>query len=106
MSVWRPVPRAFRFRFKNSWLKEERCSEIVAECWQSNEGEELADKINKCAIRLKEWGDKMARRFKEKLGNCRKRMDQFRDRDDSFSVQCYHEAAKEYAKLLQQEEIF
>lgn len=33
-------------------------------------------------------------------------MERFRDQDDSYSVQCYQEASKEYAKLLQQEESF
>lgn len=75
VSVWRLVPRAFRFCFENSWLKEERCSEIVAECWHSYEGEDVGGKINRCATRLKEWGDKLAKKFKQQLGNCRKRID-------------------------------
>lgn len=32
ISMWRQVPHGNHFRFEIFWLKEERCSEIVAEC--------------------------------------------------------------------------
>lgn len=106
VSVWRQVPNGYRFRFENSWLKEERCSEIVADCWAKNEGRDIADKIESCATSLKVWGERVAKNFKEKLNGCRGRMERFRSGTDSFSVQCYKEATKEYSILLSQQEDF
>lgn len=63
-------------------------------------------KINRCALELKGWGERTECFFKERLEKCRERMERFRSCVNSFSVQCYKEAVKEYAILLKHEEDF
>lgn len=104
--IWRPVVRRARFRFENSWLREKRCSEIVRECWQQNQNNSIEYIIDLCARQLKVWGDQLSKSFKEKLSQCRERMDRFRGGADLFSLQCYTEAMKEHSKLLWQQEDF
>lgn len=48
------------------------------------------------------WGERVSKNFKEKVAQCRGRMERFRDGTDSFSVQCYREASKESSILLSQ----
>lgn len=45
LSTWRPVPCGYHFRFENSWLREDRCSYIVATCWEQNKLKTFTKKI-------------------------------------------------------------
>lgn len=49
VSVWRETPRGFRFRFENSWLKEDRYSEIVDKCWQRYGEMAIGEKKQMCS---------------------------------------------------------
>lgn len=74
-----------RFRFENSWLREKTCSEIVEECWLQIRGGNIGERIDLCAKKLKDWGGRLSRKFKESLNNCREIMNKFRGGMDLFS---------------------
>lgn len=106
ITVWRQIPRGFRFRFENSWLREEGCGTVVETVWKKNGGNSFTQKLDMCARELRLWGDRLGKNFKEKLDQNRVRMNQYRGRTDAFSVQCYNDSVREYSKLLSQQEDF
>lgn len=106
ISVWRQIPRGFRFRFENSWLREEGCNIVVDKVWKQTRGKIFYEKLDECARDLRTWGKRLGINFKDQIAQSRKRMAQYRGRSDAFSVQCYNDSLKEYSKLLAQQEDF
>lgn len=106
VKVWRPIPNGYRFHFVNSWLREERCGQIVVDCWEKNKLKTVAEKIKSCAQELRNWGKRMAKSFKYRLERYREKMNRLRGCSDAFSAQCYREMTTEYSKLLSHQEDF
>ncbi|XP_074342053.1 uncharacterized protein LOC141679451 [Apium graveolens] len=106
VSVWRPVARNYKFRFENCWLRESRCSDIVAESWRRTEGLNMEQRIEVCGFELKKWGDTLVKDFQKRLQRVRETLERFRGLYDAYSVQCLREAETEYAKILVQKEDF
>lgn len=68
------MPKGYRFRFENCWLREKRCSDIVLESWTKTENLELQQRIGICAIELKNWGGRLVKDFKDRLRRSRERI--------------------------------
>lgn len=81
------MPHGYHFRFENYWLKEERFSEIVMECWKKYENLSITERIDYCAQDLKAWGEILSKSFKNRLKRCGERMNHFQGFNDVFSMQ-------------------
>lgn len=67
ISVWRQIPRGFRFHFENSRLREEGCSNVVDKVWKQIISHKFYENMDKCARELRSWGQKPGMNFKDKI---------------------------------------
>lgn len=50
------VPRAKRFKFENTWIREQDCRGVVKQGWESAGCDTILEKIRSCGSKLQEWG--------------------------------------------------
>lgn len=94
------------FRFKNAWLREPICQEIVKETWSRYAERSLQEKIRLCAEILSEWGKEITGSFKTRINQYKKTMRTMKSKRDSRSLQQYSEAAKQLTEVYNQQEVF
>lgn len=99
-------PKERRFRFENVWIKDNECRNIVQNCWNLVEGDDIVEKMLRCCAKLEEWGDGLVRDMRAKMDNCRKEMRKLRSRRDSNGVLQYNKVRWDYLCLLEKKEIF
>lgn len=98
--------RVRRFRFENQWLREEGLHGIVTGRWANSSGLNLLDCLGSCSKSLYGWGKVLARRFREGIVVCKRKIEVLRGKSDMASVselQCQKDLL---VKLLLQEEDF
>lgn len=86
------VPKCKRFQFDNMWVREKDCYNLVKECWDSEVCGDIVNKINRCCLRLEEWGGGLVKEMKEQLALMRVQMRRFRSRRDDQGVRQYNTA--------------
>ena len=89
-----------RFRFENGWLKEDELDFVVSNAWRSPHAASLTDKIHTCSFALKEWGQKHAFKFKNKIYHYKRCIEQYRDKDgptDSQVLKAYKTALSNFS---------
>ncbi|GAU45872.1 hypothetical protein TSUD_240840 [Trifolium subterraneum] len=92
------------FRFENSWLKDDDIEEVVNEGWKIGEGLEIVHRLTHCADELQRWGKRKKRRFREEIKEYEEEIECTRDKGDVSNISRFHEAQKQHAKVLIQEE--
>lgn len=98
--------RVRRFRFENQWLREEGSYGIVFDSWSNSIGMDLLDRLGSCSKSLYDWGRVLARRFREGIGACTRKLESLQGRIDSVSVNEFQVQKDLLVKLLLQEEDF
>ena len=57
------IPRNCKFRFKNAWLCESKCGEVIQKGWVRNPMGSIQDKIQTCGKVLQDQGNSVIRNF-------------------------------------------
>lgn len=100
------VQRGRRFKFENMWIGDEECKNIVQACWNEQNMGDLLETIDRCCMKLEEWGGGLIREMRVKIDTYRKEMQCYRARRDNVGIQKYDTARWHYMKLLEKQEIF
>lgn len=100
------VRRKRRFRFENIWLKEPECKNVIQQSWNDAEGVSLQGKLARCGEKLFEWGSSKYQNFKIQIGDCKKKMVEFRGKRDTNSMKIFDQEKKKYSSLLHNHEIY
>uniref|UniRef100_A0A803QJ80 Reverse transcriptase domain-containing protein n=1 Tax=Cannabis sativa TaxID=3483 RepID=A0A803QJ80_CANSA len=101
-----PSPSKRKFRFENAWLKDPMCLQIIQDCWESQGGLELKDKLSFCGEKLAEWGNDILGNLKNQIAKCKKDIKQLKNKRDDVSCQAYKEANDQLSKLLGMKESY
>lgn len=98
--------RQFRFRFENTWLKEESFHEEVCEYWGSLSSMQFLPKLIDIFTFMQKWGKKFFNMFREKIKMQKQVLEQYGDCSDEESTKKYFEAKKKLEEILIHEEIY
>ncbi|KAL5164523.1 hypothetical protein HKD37_18G049830 [Glycine soja] len=82
--VWIRFRRSFMF--ENSWLNEKELEDVVLGGWSFNPNADVIAKLQNCASGLDSWGRILKSRFREDIDRCKKDLEYWRDKGDSYSV--------------------
>ncbi|XP_074323065.1 uncharacterized protein LOC141660009 [Apium graveolens] len=50
------APKAKRFRFENTWIREQDCWNVIKSSWETTAGKDIMHRIQFCCLKLEEWG--------------------------------------------------
>ncbi|XP_074346889.1 uncharacterized protein LOC141685699 [Apium graveolens] len=101
------VPRAKRFKFENTWIREQDCRGVVKQGWERAGCGTVLEKIRSCGSILQEWGGgEKNRRYKQQVQDCKKSLRKLQSRRDAAVVKQYSEIRNTYLKLLERQEIY
>lgn len=95
-----------RFRFKNAWLLEPMCHQLVEGSWQENSNHDIQTKMKMCSEKLEVWGREITDDFASNIKACKAELRCLRDKEDSHSVTKYEEVKKRLHLILDQRDIF
>lgn len=59
--------RQFRFRFENTWLKEESFHDEVSAFWKNISPVQLLSKLSAISVFMEKWGREFFNKFHEKI---------------------------------------
>ncbi|XP_074347087.1 uncharacterized protein LOC141685909 [Apium graveolens] len=96
----------FQFRFENMWLKESSFVAEVTEAWKNIPAYHLLPKLIEVSSFMDKWGRKFFHKFREKVKEQKRIMDDLVDRLDDDSMQAYRTAKGNLNDLLYQEEAY
>lgn len=85
---------AKHFKFKNAWLREPMCQQIVKEIWQEHHKKSLQGKLMVCSKVLSKWGKEITSSFKNRTNHSKKIMQTLKGRRDQNSVQIFQRESK------------
>ena len=74
------IPRNCKFRFKNAWLCESKCGEVIQKGWLRNPMGSIQDKIKTCGKVLQDWGNSVIGNFHQYILILEKQMAALRSR--------------------------
>lgn len=94
------------FRFENAWLKEEECSNIVANFWGVVEELSFPKQLVDCCMRIKQWGGKKYKQFGKTIDELRSRMQKLKWEHNASEIQKYNVAATQLRRLYHQVEVY
>lgn len=83
-----------RFHFKNAWLREPMCKDIVMHCWDSNKIFKFNHKLLACQAQLEVWGKEITGNFRQRIRDCKHKLKHLKSRRDSNSVKLFSEEQK------------
>ncbi|CAH9087721.1 unnamed protein product [Cuscuta epithymum] len=86
-----------KFKFKNHWLKEKDCRNVVERAWSLCENQVLLERLQFCCMELGKWGNHLRRGFQRCIEGCKRRMARSRDRTDAAGLAEF--ARAEFAKV-------
>lgn len=95
-----------KFRFKNAWLTDPLCLEIVKSSWVLNRNLTILEKLESCKNSLDDWGQKLTGNFKERIRVCKAILKNFKGRRDVGAVKNYKDAQFKLAEVYYQKEIY
>lgn len=100
------VPKGYRFRFENIWLREKDCFNIIQQCWCEHAGIYIIEKLQMCCFKLEQWGGGMMKETNKKLNECRQKLRGLRSWRDAYGVKKYNETRWEFLNLLKRKEAY
>lgn len=101
------VPHFFRnrrFKFENIWLHEPDLDDVVMHGYLHGDPDSITSKLDCCAQDLTIWGARQKKRFKEDIDNCKRKLEDLRDKSDAVSVEQYKILKGQLVTLLLQED--
>lgn len=96
----------FRFRFKNTWLKEASFHAEVKNYWQNLPALHLLPKLLAVSTFMAKWGREFFNKFREKVLKQKKIIEALKQREDDDRVQSYFEEKDKLHELLIHEEAY
>lgn len=84
------VSKRKRFKFENTWLKEDECKRVDMNGWGSAADLDIVKKLKFCGLQLQEWSEGVSFEFKQKIKSCRDRLRKLRSGRDIFGIQTYN----------------
>ncbi|CAH9084773.1 unnamed protein product [Cuscuta epithymum] len=104
-----PTPRVNqrqKFKFKNVWLREDDCRDIVARSWGLGRDGGILRQVTVCGKAVGDWGRDRIGSFGKHIGFCKKRLDFLRRRSDDWGLIEFQRVRREYLDLLEKENQF
>ncbi|XP_074363910.1 uncharacterized protein LOC141704586 [Apium graveolens] len=95
-----------RFKFENTWMKEEKFHDDVVEFWQSLPAIHLLPKLTTVSDYMAKWGRNFFHKFREKVIKQKEIIDQLKDREDDDGIQLYFNEKEKLSDLLLHEELY
>ncbi|KAJ8624647.1 hypothetical protein MRB53_033177 [Persea americana] len=100
------IHKSKTFRFENLWLREVDCVDVIRNSWISSAGSPIQREISMCGSALLEWGGHLARDFRNRMSDCKRRMVLLRGRRDQEGMDEFTETRNRYNAILHSHEVF
>lgn len=98
--------KQFRFRFENTWLKDDSFHEEVSEFWAKIPTMHLLPKLLNVTAFMEKWGKKFFNKFREKVKAQKEVVAGLADRTDEQSVALYLKEKEKLNDILLHEEVY
>lgn len=98
--------KQFRFRFKNTWLREGSFLSNVANFWQKLLAIPLLPKLISVSSYMAKWGRTFFHKFRDKVVKQNTIIDELKNREDDDVIQLYFDVKEELNVLLLHEESY
>lgn len=98
--------KQFRFKFENTWLKEENFHREVSEFWHNLPPTHLLPKLISVSSFMARWGRVFFHKFREKVVKQKEVLDMLNQREDEVGIQMYFTEKAKLDDLLFQEETY
>lgn len=98
--------RNFRFRFENTWLKEQSFHEEVVNYWQRLPPVHFLPRLLELSNFMDKWGRKFFNKFREKIRKQKEELKVFEDCADERRTNRYFEERSKLEELLIHEEAY
>lgn len=96
----------FRFKFENTWLKEQNFHEDVSKFWENLPPAHLLPRLISVSSFMAKWGRQFFHKFREKVKAQKEVVNRLVDCVDDASVKCYFEEKEKLHQLLLHEEAY
>ncbi|XP_073137676.1 uncharacterized protein [Henckelia pumila] len=100
------IDRTRKFRFKNFWLLEPDCREVIQNSWDKGMGMDIQHHIATSGKDLFSWGEEVILKFKSRINHCRDQIKHLKQRWFLGVDQCIIDFRYKLNSLLAQEELF
>ncbi|EEF30683.1 conserved hypothetical protein [Ricinus communis] len=91
-------------QFKNSWIREAGCRDLIKRCWSQSARVDIQKRIRMCGISLAKWGMGLKAQFRPQVTVCKRHINELKARSDNSSVRELEEACHELNEILAQQE--
>lgn len=98
--------KQFRFKFKNTWLKEAGFHSEVSKFWQDLPPFHLLSKLISMSSFMARWERRFFHKFREKVIKQKEVLDALKNREDDDEIQSYFDEKAKMEELLLHEEIY
>lgn len=98
--------KQFRFKFENTWLKEESFYADVVKHWKNLPTIHLLPKLISVSSYMAKWGRTFFHKFRDKVIKQKAIIDQLKNREDDDGIQLYLDEKEKLSDLLLNEEIY
>ncbi|XP_074335942.1 uncharacterized protein LOC141673107 [Apium graveolens] len=96
----------FRFRFENTWLKEDSFTVDVTNFWKSLKPTHLMPKLISVSSFMAKWGRNFFHKFRDKVKHKKEEVNLYADCEDEEGVRKFFEATNQLNDLLSHEEVY
>lgn len=94
------------FRFKNAWLCESLCYQLVEDVWLNNSQSSFYEKLSICSNVLSTWGKEITGNFKGKINQSKKILKTLKGRRDAAPIKTVKVEKKRLTEIYAQQEVF
>ncbi|XP_074375304.1 uncharacterized protein LOC141717092 [Apium graveolens] len=98
--------KIFRFKFENTWLKEEEFSTEVSKFWLGLSPSHLLPKLIYVSSFMERRGRNFFHKFREKVLKQKAIIDELKNREDDDGIQMYYDEKEKLNDLLLHEELY
>ncbi|KAL8156575.1 hypothetical protein AgCh_001610 [Apium graveolens] len=98
--------RQFRFRFENTWLKEESFHDEVSAFWKNISPVQLLSKLSAISVFMEKWGKEFFNKFREKIKRQKEVIQLYDDCSNAEVTEKYFQESQKLNELLVQEEFY
>ncbi|XP_074341816.1 uncharacterized protein LOC141679207 [Apium graveolens] len=100
------LKKKFRFRFENTWLKEESFHEEVSGYWKNLPPTQFLPKLLDLSKFMEKWGRRFFNKFREKIRRQKEVLELYEACDNDSVTKRYFEEKKKLEELLIHEEAY
>lgn len=95
-----------KFKFENVWLQEPDLNDVVMLGLSCGDPNLIMSKLECCADELFHRGEKICKRYREDINNCKRRMVELRHKNDSESMEHFNNLRERLVTLILQRKLF